>query len=272
MTVDVHTGEIVEHLSPAEQERLTALETTVANGLATFVQVGIALAEIRAVRLYRSTSATFAGYARERFGIGRSHAYRMIDAARIADVVSPIGDIAGESQARELAGLSDDEALATYRVAQAASALKRGETSPTAQDVREARQALATPNMVEQAVERYPDLDAYRDRPEQLLNTAAALDGYADEDKAVRLDALAKHAAARREGRMPKVERPDTRAEEIFAHVNAAAQLLTGHEDAVVAAADSLIAETWRDQYRRTGQALLDLADRITHPSLRSVR
>lgn len=125
---------------------------------------------------------------------------------------------------------------------------------------------------VEQAVEQYPDLDAWRDRPDQLLATATALDGYGEQELPVRLDALAKHAAARREGRMPAPHVVDTRPDEIFDHVNAAARLLLGHEDTVVAAADPVIADTWRDQYERTGRALLDLAARLRHPSLRSVK
>jgi len=130
----------------------------------------------------------------------------------------------------------------------------------------------AEPDPIEQAVSRYPALDAYRDQPERIATLAGALDGYSDEERPIRLDALAKHAAAKREGRLPQLQVKDDRADAIFRHVNAAARLLLGHEDAVIQAVDPVIADTWREQYQRTGQALLDLAARMKNPNLRSVR
>ncbi len=97
-------------LDTHERARLAELEATVKDGLDAFVRVGRALKEIRDAQLYRATHATFEGYCRQRWGMERSHAYRQIDAARVAEAVSPIGDIpANEAQARELVPLLDNE-------------------------------------------------------------------------------------------------------------------------------------------------------------------
>jgi len=77
-------------------------------------------------------------------------------------------------------------------------------SKPTAADVREAAtpQPTSPPSRAKQsadeAIERYPDLAAFADNSDRVLATAAALDGYDDTERSVRLDALAKHAAAER--------------------------------------------------------------------------
>jgi hypothetical protein len=94
-------------LSGQEADQLTVCEAVVDEGLRTFVEVGTALATIREKRLHRQTHLDFASYLSDRFGIGKSQGYRMIDAAAVA--MSPIGDkITNEAQARELAPLLDD--------------------------------------------------------------------------------------------------------------------------------------------------------------------
>jgi hypothetical protein len=100
----------VERLEPVERTRLAELEAVVDAGLETFVQVGLALREIRDARLYRDTHATFGDYLDERWNMSRSRGYRLIDAAQVAELVSPMGDIPNERQARELVPLLADEA------------------------------------------------------------------------------------------------------------------------------------------------------------------
>jgi hypothetical protein len=92
--------------SPARS--LDELEQVVRKGLGTFIEVGVALVEIRDRRLYRDAGyTTFERYCRERWGWSRQHAYRLIDGAQVAALVSPIGDTpANESQARALAPLA----------------------------------------------------------------------------------------------------------------------------------------------------------------------
>lgn len=81
--------------------RLAELEEVVERGLSTFVEVGNALMEIRDARLYRATHPTFEAYCRERWGFSRSHGYRLIRAAELAEL-SPTGDIRNERQARAI--------------------------------------------------------------------------------------------------------------------------------------------------------------------------
>ena len=88
-----------------DDQRLAELEKTIARGKKTFVEVGLALAEIRDLRLYRREYSGFAEYCREKWGWNKSYAYYMIDSAEVVkalpEKVSTIVDT--ESQARELA-------------------------------------------------------------------------------------------------------------------------------------------------------------------------
>jgi DNA N-6-adenine-methyltransferase (Dam) len=117
-----------------EKTRLGELEAIVERGLASFVEVGNALLEIRDSQLYRESHSTFDSYCRERWGMERAHAYRQIQAAQVAQLVSPIGDIPRtESQARELAPLLDDPEMLRETWAEVVEL----HPAPTAADVRE---------------------------------------------------------------------------------------------------------------------------------------
>jgi hypothetical protein len=85
----------------------------------TFVEVGLALSEIRDSRLYRANYSTFEGYCRERWGWSRVHAHRLIEAADVVKTL-PIGNtaaIATESQARELAKVEPEKRAAVLEKA-----------------------------------------------------------------------------------------------------------------------------------------------------------
>lgn len=128
-------------LLPAESARLAELEAVVTDGLATFVTVGRALAEIRDSRLYRQTHDTFEAYCQQHWSLSRSRAYRIIEAATITESLSPIGDTpapANEGQARELTGLPADTAAEVMRKAHDATAGK-----VTASAIRQAREDVA---------------------------------------------------------------------------------------------------------------------------------
>lgn len=94
---------------------LYELETTIANGFSKFLEVGNALLEIQARRLYQDDGyATFEQYCAKRWSISRSQAYRMIQAAEVVghlredpDVPLPIH----EAQTRVLAKLKEPEAI-----------------------------------------------------------------------------------------------------------------------------------------------------------------
>ena len=61
-------------------------------------------------KLYRASYGTFEDYCRERWGMKRAHAYRLIESSAVVGNLSPIGDIpATESQARPLAKLPAEE-------------------------------------------------------------------------------------------------------------------------------------------------------------------
>jgi len=61
--------------------------------LHTFFDVGSALLTIRDCRLYRTTHLTFENYCRERWGISRSYAWRVIGAAERVKLLPPKPDI-----------------------------------------------------------------------------------------------------------------------------------------------------------------------------------
>ena len=71
-------------MSIRESQRLVELEKTIAKGKQTFVEVGLALAEIRDLRLYKREYGGFEEYCREKWGWTKQHAYRLIEAAPIA--------------------------------------------------------------------------------------------------------------------------------------------------------------------------------------------
>lgn len=78
-------------LTPNEQSRLKQCEIAIERGLNTFVEVGRALAEIRDARLYRIDFKTFESYCKERWEIGRSRAYELIDQAKVVTAIADAG-------------------------------------------------------------------------------------------------------------------------------------------------------------------------------------
>lgn len=93
----------VSPLTPAEVDQLAKDEAIVAEGLAGFMKVGMALARIRDKRLYRATHSTFEAYLDDRWHLKRTRAYELISAGTIATAVSEISDIPlNEAQAKAL--------------------------------------------------------------------------------------------------------------------------------------------------------------------------
>ena len=94
-----------------DDQRLAELEKTIARGKKTFVEVGLALAEIRDLRLYRRDYSGFAEYCREKWGWEKAYANHVI---RAADVVKGLpGEtatmVANERAARELGKAEPEE-------------------------------------------------------------------------------------------------------------------------------------------------------------------
>jgi hypothetical protein len=111
-----------------EEARLEELEKTIAKGQKTFVDVGLALAEIRELRLYKREYSNFAEYCREKWGWTRQHAYRLIEAAPVAKCHQLV---TSEGAARELAKVDPEdraevvEAIAGKGKPVTAAAIKR---------------------------------------------------------------------------------------------------------------------------------------------------
>ena len=77
------------------------------------MEVGLALAEIRDLRLYRREYSGFAEYCREKWGWTRQHAYRLIEAAPVGKCNTRVTSI---RQAVALANSRawDSVAIATF--------------------------------------------------------------------------------------------------------------------------------------------------------------
>ena len=71
---------------------LSELESIVERGLASFIEVGNALIEIRDAKMYGSEYVTFEGYCNERFGISKTRAYQLIESTKTVGNLSTIVD------------------------------------------------------------------------------------------------------------------------------------------------------------------------------------
>ena len=83
-------------LNPADRALLVANEAIIERGNNTFVEVGRALLTIRDHEngvLYKERYGTFENYWRDRWGFEHAHVYRLMDAAKIYDEISPGGEL-----------------------------------------------------------------------------------------------------------------------------------------------------------------------------------
>lgn len=94
-----------------ESKRLLQLEKVIKAGQQTFVEVGIALAEIRDSKLYQLEHDTFEDYCRERWGWSKPYCTQLITASKVVRNLPEESKvaIATESQARELAKAEPDQ-------------------------------------------------------------------------------------------------------------------------------------------------------------------
>ena len=111
----------------------TELEAIIERGLTTFVDVGTALMEIRDGLLYRQTHPEFDDYCRERWGMSRFYAHRLIAASEVVHSL-PIGNTPApvrETQVRELAKAEPEQRAETWQ-----AVIEEHGVNATAQDVR----------------------------------------------------------------------------------------------------------------------------------------
>ena len=187
-------------LTVSESERLDACEQVIERGLATFVDVGTALLEVRDSRLYRMTYPTFEAYCEARWNMARNYANKLVTAAQVVNGLGTNVPIlpANEAQARELSGLAPDEQRAVW--AEAVATAPGGKvTAAHVRAVARISEALsAAPEPVREVVERYGVADAdtiseltrlHRNKAETFAEVAAS--GWiqpGDEEAAVRID------------------------------------------------------------------------------------
>jgi len=104
-----------------DNQKLLALEKIIEEGLRTFTDVGSALLQIRDGELYQPQYSSFEEYCRERWDMEHSHAYRLMDSAKVMANLktSPIGEVlpTNESQTRPLASLSPEQQVEAWKEA-----------------------------------------------------------------------------------------------------------------------------------------------------------
>lgn len=128
-------------LDDSQAVRKAELEKIIGDGIQTFREVGEALSEVRNGKLYADEFETFEEYLKEKWQIGRSQGFRLIDAASVARNVSPVGDISkiipSERVARVIAPLPKKQQI------KVAKALARQAGKVTETIAREAVQKVA---------------------------------------------------------------------------------------------------------------------------------
>lgn len=136
-------------LTVDERGRLDSLEAVIERGRQTFVDVGMALMEIRESKLYKPYG-TFEQYCKDRWGFSKQHSIRLIQASGIAQEMAPMGAISSERTAREFVKVPKEERTKVAKEA-AAVAKSAGRETINSSDVKEAKKRLydPTPKVVE---------------------------------------------------------------------------------------------------------------------------
>jgi hypothetical protein len=124
---------------------LSELESIVERGLASFIEVGNALIEIRDAKMYGSEYVTFEAYCNERFGISNSRAYQLIEATKTVAVLSTIVEADSlpvtESHVRALQNATSnpkEQAKLLKKAAKLAAKDKNGKPKITAAAIKKA--------------------------------------------------------------------------------------------------------------------------------------
>ncbi len=110
-TLEMGSAQLSMDLSMEEQNTLHRCEAVIERNRQAFIETGNALLTIRDGKLYRAAHETFEEYLRGRWDFGKSHGYRMMEAAEVVRDLSPIGEVlpVNEAQARPLTPLETPE-------------------------------------------------------------------------------------------------------------------------------------------------------------------
>ena len=79
-------------MTVAEEVRYEEFNAVARGHMRSFYELGCVLRVIHQERLYRKQYRSFAEYCKQELGFGRSHGYRLMDAAEVVEEVSPTGD------------------------------------------------------------------------------------------------------------------------------------------------------------------------------------
>jgi hypothetical protein len=123
-----------------ESKRLIELEKIIEAGKQTFIEVGIALAEIRDARLYKADFKTFEEYCVKKWGWTKQHCYRLIECAPIAKSNPQVTSI---NQVRALAKVPEEKRNQVIKKALAKS--KSAGRKLTAKDISAAAETEPEP-------------------------------------------------------------------------------------------------------------------------------
>src|SRR5438874_2503407 len=82
-----------EALTQTDGDDLRRFEEVITTRLQAFFELGAALMEIKAKRLYRAEFGTFEEYCRLKWNMSRIHAHRLLKATEVRNILLPIGNI-----------------------------------------------------------------------------------------------------------------------------------------------------------------------------------
>jgi hypothetical protein len=125
----------VHRLTDTQKAALDAYEDIIRKGWVAFVEVGVALAKIRAEELYLADYPSFEAYCQDRWDFQRTKVYHLIAAARVYKCIEPMPGLPKpehESQLRPLFGLAPESIQLAWQCA----VVKSGPRPVTARLVR----------------------------------------------------------------------------------------------------------------------------------------
>jgi hypothetical protein len=144
----------MDTLTTTEASRLQRHKTTIRKGLATFVEVGTALKDIRDAKLYRQSHDTFEAFCNAEFAMSRQHAYRFIEGAEtvkalpenVTKLVTNLGT------AREVAKLPEEQRAEVLEKAKeqgkvTAASVAKATKADTVHDVDQTGEVIPKPLM-----------------------------------------------------------------------------------------------------------------------------
>ena len=160
-------------LTETERAERDQLESVIAVGIASFVEVGNALLTISEKRLYRETHGSFEPYCREKWSMSARRAYQLCEAAKVVGSVNNCSQITTESQARELARVPAEKR---------AEVLAKAGDKPTARKIREAA--------IVDVEEETPHIQSYTPEPKRTYPAALEKDAALRGVDLTKLDAV----------------------------------------------------------------------------------